>query len=70
MIRIELRQELIHSNQESYFFICVCFLFVAHHSRIRKALENNPNMEDDDVAFIENLFAKHKLIAEEISASI
>lgn len=33
--------------------------------RIRKALENRTNMEDDKVALLENQLAQAKLIAEE-----
>ena len=36
-----------------------------HLSRIRKALENKSNMEDDRVAILEAQLAQAKLIAEE-----
>lgn len=51
------------------FKICEFFsLFVTHWlrgNRIRKALENRTNMEDDRVAVLEQQLAQAKLIAEE-----
>lgn len=42
-----------------------CFLQFLLKFRIRKALENRTNMEDDKVALLENQLAQAKLIAEE-----
>lgn len=39
--------------------------FVTPQFRIRKALENRTNMEDDRVAILESQLAQAKLIAEE-----
>lgn len=53
-----------------FFFINDCVyinyaLAFQNECRIRKALENRTNMEDDKVALLENQLAQAKLIAEE-----
>lgn len=42
-----------------------CDNFVTLHFRIRKALENRTNMEDDRVSMLEGQLSQAKLIAEE-----
>lgn len=40
-------------------------MHIINHDRIRKALENRTNMEDDRVAILEAQLSQAKLIAEE-----
>lgn len=49
-------------NVCAYINYALCF---PNECRIRKALENRTNMEDDKVALLENQLAQAKLIAEE-----
>lgn len=48
-----------------YLYLKCFFLQLLLKFRIRKALENRTNMEDDKVALLENQLAQAKLIAEE-----
>lgn len=45
------------------YLLCICDANI--HPRIRKALENRTNMEDDRVAILESQLAQAKQIAEE-----
>ena len=50
---------MVHNQKDQWYHYLYSFI------RIRKALENKSNMEDDRVAILEAQLAQAKLIAEE-----